>query len=181
MRPTIAAAVLGLAPLGHALAQDPAPLAPNERVRVWREGANSERIDGRVVAVDGNTLTLSIQRFRADAHGRGTIDSVPTSIAIAAIDSVVRHTGRRSAGGKGAVIGGVSMGLVGAVGAAAYGDGDATDLYGVIGFSAIGAGVGWLIGTIMKRDQWEEVSVDSFQVGVVPRAKGIGIAATITF
>jgi hypothetical protein len=134
-----------------------------------------------VVAVDGNTLTLSIQRFRPDAHGRGTIDSVPTSVAIAEIDSVLRHTGRRAAGGKGAVIGGVTMGLVGAVGAAASGYGDATDLYGIIGFSAIGAGVGWLIGSILKRDSWEEVSFDHLRAGAVPRANGVGIVATISF
>jgi hypothetical protein len=186
MRSTIVAAVLALAPLGHVQAQDRPPLAPNERVRVWRDGATSERIDGRVVAVDGDTLILSIQRFRADAHGRGIIDSVPTSVAMMGIDSVIRHTGRRSAGKRGALFGGISMFLAGAALTATYYE-SGEEGYGRYVFGgalvtgALGAGIGWLIGSAVKRDQWEEVSLDGFRAGVVPRTNGIGMVATVTF
>ena len=52
---------------------------------------------------------------------------------------------------------------------------------GALVTGALGAGIGWLIGSAVKRDRWEEVSVDTFPVGVVPRANSVGIAVTITF
>jgi len=115
------------------------------------------------------------------SDGSIVVDTVRISINSI---SELRVRDRRSNAGRGAVIGGATLGALSgiALGAACAGSSgsfiDCSD--NVPGAFVMGAGVGFvagavfggLIGAFVKTDRWEQVHVDRLRVGVVPRRGG---------
>ncbi len=122
---------------------------------------------------------------------QGTVTSVSDDFIV--VDTVripinsifhLRARYRRSNAGRGAVIGGITLGALSgvALGAACSGSSgsfiDCSDSVpaafaagAAVGF-VFGAGIGALIGAFVETDSWEQVHVDRLRVGVVPRRGG---------
>jgi hypothetical protein len=158
MRPIISSLTLGVVSLLAVArplptsAQAP-PIEPATRVRVTISDHGIRHV-GALRAVDGDTLVLDTLR-----------------LARTAITRLEVSRGRKGHAVLGAVIGAVTLGVVGAVGGAAYSQipdypDDVTETAalgggaGLVLGGLIGAGVGALI----KSDRWEEASFDQLHV-----------------
>jgi hypothetical protein len=173
MRTIASLAMVALLPLEGVFAQEPPVLEPGQRIRVRVTDDHVKRMDGIVAAIGPDTLVLHVERFRVDARGRRTTDSVRTAVPLAEVVSIARHVGRRSRPGRGALIGGLSACLLGLGSSAAYyssdEDGYAGYVFGgAVVVGAIGAGVGWIIGSAVTTDQWEDIPLDRVRAGIAP-------------
>ena len=115
-----------------------------------------------------------------------TIDSIVVDTVRLPISSIsqlqVRH--RRGNAGKGALIGGITLGVASGIAGAAGCAGssgsfiDCSDRVpaafltgGFLGF-AVGAGIGAVIGAFVKTDRWERVAVGRLLVSAAPGRNG---------
>ena len=148
--------LVGCAPAHTVTTPAPTPAA-GELIRYADVADSSEFVVGRLVAVDAHRLV--VQRFISPSLFRPEIKSsgewVRDSIST---DSIVRlqvHVGRRGNGGLGAAIGtlaGATIGVLcanepGGIGAPSGGA-------CFVGYALVGAGTGWLIGSLRRSDVW---------------------------
>jgi hypothetical protein len=124
----------------------PPPVAGN-RIRYAERSDSTELLTARVVAIDADRLV--VERFIPGPRGHMVTNSLAT-------DSIVRlqvHVGRRSHPGRGVLIGGV-IGLAMGV-ACANEEGEwVTSEQCLAGFTVMGAGMGLLVGVLVRSDVW---------------------------
>ena len=157
-------AILIAAP-SSAFAQQRIPsIEPGQRVRI------NGSIEASYLAASGDSLIARI--------GRNSVKT--SSFPLASIRRLEVLTQRRATK-KGAVIGGLVLGIPSAIvwGALAdwcftcessFDSGDA-----MVGFffgGAVGAGIGALIGAPFKSDRWEDVPVESVRLSLMPQLDG---------
>jgi hypothetical protein len=171
---------------GDGMAQGAVRVFPGTRVRVSLRATTThltrDRIIGSLVSVQSDTLVVSEHAGRADLV-------LPTE----AIASLEVSRGRKSAAGKGAVIGlvsgaagGVATGLIACGGGncAESGLGDVTALLSAalgLGGGLTGAGIGALVGGRIHSDRWEKVPVRDLRVGLGPSGSGASLRVSLAF
>lgn len=154
----------------------PVDLVPGRRIRVHRRAETT--LVGDLVSLGPDTLTMTTSAADTVAVQRAAISRLDLS------------TGTKSKAGKGAVNGLLFGGLGGAlIGVLASGsdDGEFLDYgpgawaaSGALMFGALGAGVGALIGSGQRTDQWEGVVLPT--VAIVPVAgTGSRVAIGVRF
>ena len=185
MRSTLASIVLTFALLTDVAAQEQ-QLYPGRLVRVTRDEADLNRTKVVVVGRHGDALTLRYERFRADAHGRHYRDSVETEVPLSAMTRLEVSSGTRSGAKGGLLVGGASGFFVGLISSATYYSSDEEGaaryiLGGAAVGGALGAGIGWLIGSAIKSDRWEELPLERLGVSVAPLPNGVRIGVRIAF
>ena len=185
MRPIALLSVLLAASLDHTVAQEQ-PLHQGQLVRVTCAEADLDDAEAVVTGVHEGSLWLKYERFRVDAHGRRHTDSVVTDVPIAAVTGLRVHAGTKSGATTGMLIGGTSMFFIGLISGAAYysSDEEGAARYivgGALVTGAIGVGLGWLIGSAVRSNRWEEVPLDRVQVGVIPTRGGLAVGVRVTF
>ncbi len=173
-------AILLVAPICTATAQDrTSPLEHGQRVRVTAPELGITRQAATFNALDGGVLTV-------------TADST-MQCPLADVTRLEVHAGRRSFTTHGALIGagaGLLSGvIVGAIEQSRY-ECDPDNAWGPcipplptipIMFGVLGAGLGYLAGSLIKGDRWEDVPLDRLRVSVGPQREGFGIGASIAF
>ncbi len=157
------------------IAQDIAPLATGQRVRVTAPTISNVPIVGALAHLNADT-------FLVETHG--DTSRVPR----AAVERLDVSMGQKSNAGKGALFGGL---LGGGIGALALGSSSlCADLEASGTCALVGAGggglagllLGALIGSTSKRDRWESASVDRLRVSFIPREHGrLLLAASVSF
>ena len=176
-----------IVPVGALFGQTPLPLEPGQQVRIRYTDAPTKRTDGRIVTVGSDSLVLRTKRFRVDAHGHRTVDSVVTTIPLSQVATIAKRTGRKSAAGRGALVGGVSMSLVGLIASASdwcIGEEDGGAC--VIGAAAVGAAegaaVGAILGAILRSDKWVDVPINNVRMSIAQGSVSrFGLTASIAF
>jgi hypothetical protein len=169
-----------------AAVQEPPALHAGQLVRISAPGVALENVKASVVWLRRDTLLLRHERLQVDEHGRHHRDSVVTDVPFAAITRLAVSSGKRSRATTGMLIGGTSMFFIGLISTAAYYSSDEEGytrylIGGAFIPGAIGAGFGWLIGSAIKTDKWEEVPLDRLRVSITPTGRGFGIGARIAF
>jgi hypothetical protein len=179
------AAILGLlvAVVGSsaAVAQEPAPLQPGQRVRVRSTVAHAPVLTGAVESIGRDTLIVR----REDGAAAG----VATAIPFSGIAQLQVSQGRHSRWVRGMLIGAGVGAVAGAIiGAATYDEDDwlfSTGENAVLGallFTPIGALTGAVIGLQVKTERWEGVPLDRVRPAVGGGAHGrvsFGIAVAL--
>ena len=180
-------AFLTLGPIASLGAQDaPRSLSPGERVRFSCPELGTDRQEATLLEIRADTLVVEYERRHVDRSRRVRRETVTSGIPLANLSSLEVVTGRRSNAKKGAIIGGaVGAGLV-VVSVAILAADDWEPTVGESGralvvWSAIGAGIGALIGSANHTDIWEEVALGELRVSVVPRRDGVVLAASVAF
>ena len=151
-------AIMLVVPISAAAAQV-SELRPGAYVRIRAPGVLAGEVEGAILARDHDTLLLA-------RPGSG-----PVAVPIASITRAAVHRGRtRGAGAvKGAKWGaGVGLGL--GLFNVAFSDCSGThcetsdNVVGVAAFTAVGAGVGALVGTLVRAERWERVELPRHDV-----------------
>lgn len=155
----VLALLLGTA-LDLAAQAPPVDLVPGRRIRVHRRAEPA--LVGELVSLGSDSLTMT------------TAAADTVAVARAAITRLDLSTGTKSQAGQGAVTGlliGAATGALLGVAASGSDDGSWVDagpgawaLSGAIGFGAIGAGVGALIGAGKHTDRWEQSALPAVVV-----------------
>jgi hypothetical protein len=143
--------VLSFAPVASINAQQTAPLAAGERVRVVVATGRQARYTGTVAAVRGDTLVLDRR------------NSEPIALPLASVARVERSLGRGRCGGAGArarcmLLGALAGTLVG--GAIGYfGSQDGSDMagIGVILGAPVGFIAGLVVGGLVGGERWQRI------------------------
>jgi len=171
------AAIVGAVPWETlALPHGVAPLPAGQRIRVVSREL-SKSLTGNLLAIDDETLLVKLA-------GRAELVSLRRS----SVERFEVSRGRRSGAGKGALIGGLSFFVAGAL------------LYNRCGFNpdcegpppptsedtvtrlassaAVGAGIGALFGSAFGGERWERVPLS---VAVAPQRRGARAALTLRF
>lgn len=178
MKPLIltVAAVLTSAANGQSQALDMPAAGTRVRVTIASATDSRGRMTGTVLLADANTLAVKAKK---DA----TL-SVPWS----SVASLEVHRGRRSSAKRGAIIGGLLFGILGATYVALPSDGGTRGgsagqvLGGGAFFGAAGALAGALVGAPFRVDRWQKVPLpQSPPVSIVPVHGGIRVQATAKF
>ena len=137
------------------------------RVRITVNKPSKHSYVGTLVSADADSL-----RFTTDTSG---IVAIP----IGSVTRFERSRGRRSNAGRGAVIGGLSVGaavLILGIGASAESSGWGPDIgaedvaLGTLIMGAAGAGLGALIGAASKGERWEPLTVPDRSAQRSPKA-----------
>jgi len=147
---------MGLALIASAAIAEGSPLAPGARVRVTLLEREAPRVVGPMLALPADSLVVAAEP-----------DSLARSIARLDVRKLEVSRGMKSNARRGATIGALLLGVVfcGSVWSAASVDGPNEDaaLAGIGGFAVgalAGAGLGALIGSASKHEQWEDVLVE---------------------
>jgi hypothetical protein len=167
-------------------AQGSGPLPTGQRVRVVSREAElgGQLLAGRLLAIDDETLLLKVDD-RAE----------PIRLRRASIGQIEVSRGKRSGAGKGALIGGVAIGipaaafglLRAAIGACFMCEGPGPHpepdylAGGTVGFvlgAAIGGAIGAAIGSASNSERWERVPLS---LAVAPQRRGVRAALTLRF
>ena len=157
-----------------ARAQEGFPVGPGSRVRVTAPSVG-ERLEGYVQSVDASTLTLLSAK-------RSAVVTVPLST----LTRLEVPAGRRGH----ALVGGIVGGALGAVTVAALCSessdciDSAGDVGAAAGVTAVYAGVGALIGALIRSDRWIVVPARPATARLAPRpGRGVdvGVAFRIAF
>jgi hypothetical protein len=157
------------------------PLPTGQRIRVVSRDTElgGQLLAGRLLAIDDETLLLKV----ADR-------AQPIRLRRASIGQIEVSRGESSGAGRGAVIGGVSLGVPGAAlglfaaGFACFEQRHCHPAYlvgGTAGFvlgAAIGGAIGAAIGSTSKSERWERVPLS---VAVAPQRRGARAALTLRF
>ena len=160
------------------------PLPTGQRIRVVSRELRGQLVAGRLLAIDDETLLL-----KADDRVQ------PIRLRRAFIGQIEVSRGKRSGAGKGALIGGVALGIpAAALGLlrAAFGacfmcegpgphpepDYLVGDTAGFVLGATIGGTIGAAIGSTSKSERWERVSLS---VAVAPQPRGARAALTLRF
>ncbi len=142
------------------IAQDIAPLATGQRVRVTAPTISNVPIVGAFAHMNADT-------FLVETHG--DTSRVPR----AAVTRLDVSMGQKSNAGKGALFGGLLGG-----GIADLGTSGTCALVGAGGGGLAGLLLGVLIGSASKSDRWGSASVDRLRVSLMPREHGRFLLAT---
>jgi hypothetical protein len=138
--------VIACAPAPVVSTPGPTPVAGN-RIRYAERPDSTKLVTGRVVSFDVDRLVVA--RFIPGPRGGVVTDSLAT-------DSLARlqvHVGRRGHPGRGVLVGGV-VGLAIGIACASEESWLVTSEQCVVGYTVIGAGMGLLIGTLVRSDVW---------------------------
>jgi hypothetical protein len=187
MRALVFSLLLCLMPLAGSAGQEQAPpLEPGQRVRVTAPAAHLYDLEATVVSLNRDTLAFSHEAFHVDAHGRRSRETLVTRLPLMSITNLAVHAGTRSRTTTGMLIGGTTGFLIGALSTATYYSSDEDGyggyvLGGAVVTGAIGIGLGWLIGSAIRSDRWEEVPLDPLPVEVVAVRDGIGMKVRVVF
>ena len=158
------------------------------------------RLEGarmRVTAPDCgmNTQTTTLQALRGDTllfPGRPTESSnpiVPVKCPVGSVTRVEMRQGRKSNVARGALIG-LIPGVVGGAFAGAHvarmEETRCPETFkgAVIGAGIMGAltaGLGAIVGALIKTDRWEEVPLDRLRVGFAPQRDRVSLGLRIAF
>ncbi len=171
------AAVVRIVHWDGTLPQGTAQLSTGQSVRLLSTELGPRPLTGRLLASDDETLLVQLM-------GRAE----PTRVGRASVEQlwVLR---RRSAAGQGALIGGASLAIVGAVIASAGSfspdqegplpPGAGPDIAGgVVMCGVIGVAIGALIGNASTSERWERAPVS---LSVAPQRRGGRVALTLRF
>lgn len=167
------------------LSAQEAPVGPGTRVRVQAPPSQTKWVRGTVSAWADGSLVLQPEDPQ---------DASPLTLAWDQITRLEVHRGRKSAAGKGALIGlvggavaGFGLALIACEGwtedCIDYGVGTIaiavlTVPVGAAGGAAIGAVIGRIVGT----DRWVRVATDRIQVSVTPTMGGqLGLVLSVGF
>ncbi len=179
-------AILLVAPLCTARAQDqPAPVEPGDRVRVWvcAPTRPCERMVGTLLAVKAGHLALE----------QG--EAGPTSVLFESIWELEVQRGWKSAVWRNAALGGFVLGTLSFAitmmsTSECSGESIVQLFCGLSGSdvaratvvgAALGAGVGALSGLGTRSEKWEHVPLDELSVSVVPRSDGVALGISVAF
>ena len=161
-----ATALMLAQPVSPAAAQV-SELRPGAYVRIRAPGVLTGEVECTILARDRDTLRVARP------------GSAPIAVPLASITRAAVHRGRtRGAGArKGAKWGaGVGLGLglfnIGFSGCSGTHCETSDNVAGVAAFTAIGAGVGALVGTVVRAERWERVELP-------PRVAGPAVATTV--
>jgi hypothetical protein len=150
------------------------PLEAGARVRVKAPPSHPNWQNGTLSGWTDESLVLAPEDARIDS---------PLRLARDQIAELEVYRGRKSAAGKGALVGllfgaatGISLGLIGCEGFTedcVY-DADAVEVALIFGavFGAVGAGIGSLIGLAAGMDDWEPVPMEGLRISIGPHPGG---------
>ena len=157
-------------------AQRTASLTPGARVRV-RFKATTQPIVGILDTISRDTVRLGPEGEHAASR-----------VAVSTIEGIDVSRGQHSNVGKGAVWGGAIVGGMGLItGVALASDqgslvsitgGEAVEL--TVASTALGAGVGALIGSLVRSEKWEAVPLSTLQVAPVSLNR-VAITLSLSF
>jgi hypothetical protein len=175
---TVFVAIL-LAPITKLISQARPDVEPGERVRVSAPTIQTRWVVGTFESLSDDTLALKERRIPVSA-----VERLQVSLKVS----------RGSQAGKGALIGGTSLGLLGlmlglgmtseCVGFEIFCGGDFGDAMLVTASAAgVGAAIGALVGLVVPRGhRWHEVSLDERPVMTPVVAPGrVGFVASVRF
>lgn len=155
---TAVALLLPVATLSAQLAE----LRPGARARLRAPGALAGEVEGVVLAQRGDTVLLAIR------------DAAPVPVPLAAITSAAVYRGQdRAAGARKGARWGAGVGLGFGVLNAGFSDctgahcGTGDKALGAVALTAVGTGVGALVGAAVRAERWQRLAVP-------PRATTLG-------
>lgn len=154
------------------VAQQESLVAAGAKVRV---SAPDFKLVGTAAGLEPDTLLMESRDARL-------------AIPLSPLAKLEVHRGRKSNTGNGALIGFVSGAVIGAaMGAAPCPENAYVCIEGWEGaalgggvLGAVGAGLGALVGAVMRTDRWEEVPLDRLRVGLAPQ-KELGLMVSVSF
>jgi hypothetical protein len=151
-------------------AQGAEPLPTGQRIRIVSAELGRRTLTGRLFAIDDETLLLKVAN-RAE----------PLRLHRSSVERLDVSRGRRGHAGTGAVIGavgGLPLGVL-SIAIATGGEGQAApgDL-AFVGCVAYGAAIGALIGSAVRTERWDHVSLS---VAVAPQPHGGRAALSLRF
>ena len=156
---TLLVVVVAVTPLSNIRAQDSLPVTVGDRVRVTAPDIDLNRYDGTIRVIGRNALT---------------VDTLP--IALESVTRLDIHRGRKSKSGTGALIGaGIGLVYFAYIASVCSRGFVCTGDVLVAAFTIVvggGAGIGALVGWLIKTDRWEEVPLNQLRVSVVPQRDG---------
>jgi hypothetical protein len=153
-RPLVIIAVLTIASLTDAVAQEQLPLEPGQRVRL---------VLGSLWCPLTDVTRLEVHAGRRAFTGRGALIGAGAGILVGIPVGIIEQS-RYDCDPENAW-------------APCIPPGPTIPLM----FGLLGAGLGALTGSFIKTDRWEEVPLDRLQVSIAPSRNGIGIGARIAF
>ena len=184
-------AVYLLAPCAVLSAQEPQPVEPGARVRLWQE-CTQVRGSRTVRTICPTTAVFSA--IAADSIVLATGDGVwHWGVSLASVTKLEASRGRRMSADRvveGALVGlfaGVFFGgVIGAVAEASGGGGGGlAEGIGMVFGAAIGGGAGLVggivVGAFSKADRWAEVPLDRLRVSFAPQRDGFALGLRVAF
>jgi hypothetical protein len=166
------------------LAAQEAPVEPGARVRVKAPPLQPDWVRGTVVGWESGSLVLEPEKPEGDT---------PLTLARDQITQLDVHRGRKSAAGKGALIGlgsgavaGFALGFAacaGNTGSPCTNDaGEGSPAGFALALGGVGAGLGALVGLLFRTDRWEAVPLEGIHVTFTPVYDGQpGLALSVSF
>lgn len=168
----LAAGFLSACIPGHVVSTPaPTPVA-GERIRYAGILDTSEFIQARLVSVDADSLVF--ERL-VTGWGKGSGVWARGSVSTDSIGRLQVRVGRRSNGGRGALIGVLVGGGLGLACAATTEGGwmEPTPEQCMLGYTLMGAGTGFLIGALIRSDIWAPSPLPRRKPAPAPLAIGI--------
>ena len=155
-------------------------VVPGDIVRVTAPSMDVEKGVGTVAALETDTLVVQVGE-RADA----------LQVPLADVTRLEVHRGRQSSADTGVLIGAGAGAAAGVITALALCAGDECRAYdarelgavflGVVG-AGLGAGIGYIIGSNIQTDRWEEVPLGELRVGLTPHGRrGLAVSLSVAF
>ena len=153
------------------------PLPTGQRVRFVSAALGGRTLTGNLLAIDDETLLVKLA-------GRAE----PLRLRRASVERFEVSRGRRSGAGKGALVGGLSLLVVGALAHNLCGFNPDCEgpppptsedtVTRLASSAAVGAGIGALFGSAFGGERWERVPLS---VAVAPQRRGARAALTLRF
>ncbi len=181
--------ILAVAPLTRVTAQDPLPIKVGDLVRVTAPALGLRTQLGTVVGMPPDSLVLG---ELPPGHTVAELRIPLASLTWLRVERV-RHSRATKVGAvTGFVVGGATGAVIGAIHKAciptfdtAIGCEDSPAfgavLYGLAG-AAVGAGLGVIVGALIKTKRWEDVPLDQLRVSFVPQRDGrFGLGLSVRF
>ena len=180
------AVVLLLISVANLQAQESPSIQSGARVRVSASGEAYRGLIGTVSGYDSWSIGIKPDNEQSSVW-----------VPLNSVTRLQQSRGQKSNTRKGALIGLLAGGAVGAVvGAFAYeecqevgfmacfmspGSAGETAALGGLAGGLLGAGIGALIGASSKTDRWEEVPLDRLRVSFAPRRDGFAFGMRVAF
>ena len=175
-----------MVPFASLTPQEPLPFQPGSRVRLSTQGDGVRHLVGTFSGYEGGNVGIKPDQKQSSVW-----------VPLTSVTSFKRSSGLKSNTGKGALIGLLAGGAVGAVvGASAYEEcqevgfmacfmspksaGETAAIGGLAG-GLLGAGIGAIVGALNKTDRWEEVPLDRLRVSFAPRRDGFAFGLRVSF
>lgn len=140
----------------------------------------------RLVLQAGEPLVGHLLESNADSFRLAASTGPARTIPASEVRRLEVSVGRHSHAGRGAVIGSAVGGALGLLAVASAGNDyyytDGEKAVGVVGLTAMGAGVGALIGGLTHSERWQEVDVvrsSGVSLMVQPATRSVGLRLTL--